>query len=140
MKSVRKKCITERDFYLLHDLRRDNPNLTYENLGMLIGITGSCASKALKRKTWEEYEKFKADNREKAKKKKQRQEDIDQDIDPLKPKPLKVEPLKIITADQMNRDAATREAINQLNQIGIAFHKLAEFLYNNFTLDSRKEG
>jgi hypothetical protein len=46
-----------------------------------------------------------------------------------------VEPLRIITGEEMNRDAEIREAIRQFNEIGIAFHKLAEFLYDNFTME-----
>jgi hypothetical protein len=46
-----------------------------------------------------------------------------------------VEPLRIITDEEMNRDGAIREAIRQCNEIGIAFHKLAEFVYDNFTME-----
>ena len=43
-----------------------------------------------------------------------------------------VEPLRIITGEEMNRNAAIRETINMINDIGIRFHNLAEYLLENF--------
>lgn len=86
-----------------------------------VGLSSATVSRVRRSKDFSDYKKLARKASGKYKEKSEPKKDI--------------EPLKIVTAEQMNHDAAIREAVNKLNEIGIAFHNLAEYLFENFCKD-----
>ena len=91
-----------------------------------VGLSSTTVSRVRRSKDFSDYKKLARKASGKYKEKSEPKKDV--------------EPLKIVTAEHMNQDAAIREAINKLNEIEIAFHNLAEYLFENFCKDPSGRG
>lgn len=129
MKSKRRN-VTPWLFITVHTLKESGQSV--KQIVESIGVSEATVHRIIRMKNFEEYKAF----LEVVKQKEQNRKAVKR---ANKGERITIEPLKIVTAEQMNMDAGIRQAIRQINDIGIAFHKLAEFLYDNFVMNSKPD-
>ena len=59
-----KRAITEQDFTIMKMIRENNPKFTLKQVGELVGVSESCAARAMRCDSWGDYEKQKQKWRE----------------------------------------------------------------------------